>query len=110
MRRISWTDQRMSRSGWFFWALACCLALNGSHHGEGQHDEGDVAMPAVPGSGLVMVETEFVLGCLEAVLDRPTMTFNAHQRLDRGSCRTPCAEVGEVAISDMAPDQQAACP
>jgi hypothetical protein len=27
--------------------------LDGSHHGEGEHDERDVTMPAVPGSGLV---------------------------------------------------------
>ena len=27
--------------------------LDGSHHGEGEHDERDVTMPAVPGSGFV---------------------------------------------------------
>jgi hypothetical protein len=25
-----------------------------SHHGEGEHDEGDVAVPAMPGAGLVI--------------------------------------------------------
>jgi len=28
----------------------CC------HHGEGEHDKRDMAMPAMPGAGLVMVE------------------------------------------------------
>ena len=44
--------------------------LDGSHHGEGEHDERDVTMPAVPGSGFVVVEPELVLGSLKAVLDR----------------------------------------
>jgi hypothetical protein len=53
-----------------------------SHHGEGEHDERDMAVPAMPGAGLVVmavpampgaglvvIETELVLGSLEAVLD-----------------------------------------
>jgi hypothetical protein len=43
------------------------------HHGESEHDERDVAVPSVPGMGLVVVETEFVFGGLEAVLDGPAM-------------------------------------
>ena len=57
---------------------------DGGHHGEGEHDERDVAMPAVPGAGLVVVEAEFVLGGLEAILDRPAMSFDRDQRLDAG--------------------------
>ena len=34
---------------------------NGSHHGEGEHNERDVTMPAMPGSGFVVVEPELVL-------------------------------------------------
>ena len=85
-------------------------ALDGSHHGEGEHDERDMAMPAMPGSGLVMVEPELVLGGLEAVLDGPAMPFDADQRLDRRFRWAPCGEVGEIAIGDVAPDQQAARP
>ncbi len=53
--------------------------LDGSHHGEGEHDERDVTMPAVPGSGFVVVEPELVFGCLEAILDRPAMALDADQ-------------------------------
>jgi hypothetical protein len=72
MRRISWIDQRMRLGGFglqlasFFWChLTClhhlvCLMANGSHHGEGKHDERDVAMPAVPGARSIVIETEFV--------------------------------------------------
>ena len=56
--------------------------LDGSHHREGEYDERDVTMPAVPGSGFVVVEPELVFGCLEAILDRPAMALDADQRLD----------------------------
>jgi len=44
------------------------------HHGEGEHDQRDMPVPAVPGAGLVVIETELVLGGFEAVLDSPAMT------------------------------------
>ena len=84
--------------------------LNGSHHGEGEDDERDMAMPAMPGSGFVVIAPELVFCCLEAVLDCPAMAFDADQRLDRSSCRTPSGEVGEIAVGDMTPDQQASRP
>jgi hypothetical protein len=30
-----------------------------SHHGEGEHDQGDVAMPAMPGSSMIKTECGF---------------------------------------------------
>src|SRR5208283_2872307 len=86
----------------FFGRRLVGLMLDGSHHGEGEHDERDVTMPAVPGSGFVVVEPELVFGRLEAILDRPG--------LDRSPCRTPSGEVGEIAVGDITPDQQASCP
>ena len=94
----------------FFGRLLVGLMLNGGHHGEDEHDERDVTMPAVPGSGFVVVEPELVFGCLEAVLDRPAMALDVDQGLDRSPCRTPSGEVGEIAIGDITPDQQASCP
>src|SRR5258708_37731829 len=41
------------------------------HHGEGEHGHGNVTMPAMPGSALVVIEPEFVFRGLETVLDRP---------------------------------------
>jgi hypothetical protein len=57
-----------------------------------------------------MVEAEFILGGLEAVLDGPAMPFHLHQRVDWRPGRTPCREEGQIAIGDVAPDQQAARP
>ena len=46
------------------------------HHGEGEHHHGNVAMPAMPGSALVVVEPELVLGGLKTVFDCPPMAFD----------------------------------
>ena len=100
---------RCARLG-FFGRRLVGLMLDGGHHGEGEHDERDVTMPAVPRSGFVVVEPEFVFGGLEAVLDRPAMALDADQGFDRSPCRTPGGEVGEIAVGDITPDQQAACP
>ena len=56
--------------------------LDGSHHSKYEHDERDMTMPAVPGSGFVVVEPELVLGSLKAVLDRPAVAFDADKCLD----------------------------
>ena len=32
------------------------------HHGEGEHDQRDMTVPAMPGAGFVVIEAEFVLG------------------------------------------------
>jgi hypothetical protein len=80
------------------------------HHGEGEHHQGHVAMPAVPGPTLIVIETELVFRGLKAGLDRPPMAFDRHQRFDGCSCWTPSGEEGEIAIGDMTTDQQTACP
>lgn len=68
-----------------------------------------MAMPAMPGSGFVVVEAEFVFGGFEAVFDRPAMAFDGDERLDAGAGRAPCREEGEVAVIDIAADQQLQC-
>lgn len=55
---------------------------DGGHHGKGQHDEGDVTVPAVPGTRLVMIEAELVLRCLEAIFNRPPAAFDLEERAD----------------------------
>jgi hypothetical protein len=75
------------------------------HHGEGEHDERDVAMPAMPRAGLTVIEAEFILSCLEAIFNCPTMPLNGNERLNACSCRAPCREECEIAIADIAPDQ-----
>jgi len=80
------------------------------HHGEGEHHQGHVTVPAMPGSALVVIEPELVFRGFKAVLDRPSMAFDRHQRFDGRSRRAPGGEEGEIAIGDMTPDQQTARP
>src|SRR2546421_7576383 len=67
-------------------------------------------MPAMPGSGLVVVKTELVLGSLEAILDCPAMALDADKLLNRSPRRAPCGEVGQIAVGNIAPDQQSSRP
>jgi len=69
-----------------------------------------MAMPAMPGACFIVVEAEFVLGCLETFLDPPTGSFEADQSVERRAMRAPGGEIGAFAIGHTAPDQQAARP
>lgn len=76
MRRISWIDQRI-RTVWsegvaaFFSRSGVGAMTDAGHHGEGEHDERHMAVPAMAGAGFVVIEAEFVLGGFEAVVSRP---------------------------------------
>ena len=69
-----------------------------------------MAMPAMPGASFVVVKTELVLGCFEAVLDGPAMAFHRHQLLDRRAFGTPCGEKGQAAVGNIAADQKTSRP
>src|SRR3984893_14521070 len=94
----------------FFWRRRIGAMADHRHHGEGEHHQGNVAMPPMPGSALVVIEPELVFRGLKTVLDRPPMAFDRHQCFDGCSCWTPGGEEGEIAIGDMTTDQQTACP
>src|SRR5882762_1734971 len=94
----------------FFWRRRIGAMSDRRHHGEGEHHHGNVAMPAMPGSALVVIEPELVLGGLKTVLDCPPMAFDRHQRFNRCSRWTPGGEEGEITIGDAAADQQTARP
>ena len=79
-------------------------------HGERQHHQRDMAVPAVPGARFIMIKAQFVLAGLETVFDVPALPFHRHQRLNTGASGAPGGEVGALAISEVAPDQQAPGP
>src|SRR5713226_8612258 len=83
----------------FFWLRRIGMMADHRHHGEGEHHHRHVAMPAMPGSALVVIEPELVFGGLKTVLDRPAMAFDRDQRFD-GCCRW--APSGEEARSPSA--------
>ena len=112
MRRTSWIDHRINDDAamvlflpWFGVAFFWLRMADHRHHGKGEHHHRHVAMPAMPGSALVVIEAELVFGSLKTVLDRPAMAFDRDQRFDGRSCRAPGGEEGEVIIGDATTDQ-----
>ncbi len=69
------------------------------HHGERQHDQADVPVPAVPGAGLVVVKAKLVLGGLEAVLDGPAAALDLDQLGCACAGRAPRREERKLAVS-----------
>jgi len=65
-----------------------------------------MAIPSMPGAGLVVIKTELILGSFEAVLDGPAMAFHRHQLLDGRAFGTPCGEKGQAAVGNVAADQK----
>jgi hypothetical protein len=86
------------------------LAANGGQHREGQHDERDMPVPAMPGAGLVVVEAQFVFRRLEAVLDGPALSFHIDQHRNWGAGGAPGGEEGQVTVKGIATDQKTPCP
>jgi len=80
------------------------------HHGEGEHHQANVAMPPMPGSALVVIESELVFRGLKTVRDHPATACDRNQRFDGCSSLAPGGEEGKIAIGDRTTDQQAACP
>ena len=76
------------------------------HHGEGEHDQRNVTVPAMPGAGFVVIEAEFVLGGFETVLDGPAMSFDRYQLLYGRVLGTPCGKESEIIVGNVAADQQ----
>src|SRR3954465_15736857 len=63
----------------FFWRRRRISTMaDRRHHGEGEHHQGHVTMPTMPGSALVVIEPELVFRGLKAILDRPPMAFDHH--------------------------------
>ena len=58
----------------------------------------------------IVVKAKLILAGLETVFDVPALPFHRDQRLDAGASRAPSGEVGALAISQIAADQQAAGP
>ena len=60
------------------------------HHGEGKHDERDVAVPAVPGAGLIVVEAQLVFFFTQGSLEgHQTVQLVPFPRLLPAFC-SPC--------------------
>src|SRR5476649_1746385 len=73
----------------FFWLRRIGAMADHRHHGEGEHHQGNVAMPAMPGSAPVVIEPELVLGGLKAATSVWMEVAAGHQVVKKA--RSPSA-------------------
>lgn len=87
-------------------------ALIGSEFGEeggGRHDQCHVSVPAMPGAGLAMIETEIILGAQEAFLDGPAQARCSGQFRERSAFPRMSEIVGNlVGVLEAATEKQPA--
>src|SRR5205085_12237229 len=90
--------------------------LGPQHAEEGlrQHAERDVPIPALPGTHLILVESDLAFPHLEALLYRPACADHLDHRLQGGSLAGKHQHVGQLGRlgthRDAAPDHQPALP
>ncbi|GLY38392.1 hypothetical protein Amsp01_044160 [Amycolatopsis sp. NBRC 101858] len=82
--------------------------------GVGQHGHSDVPILSVVSADLVVVETDFVFGGLEAFLDGPAGSRDANELGVVGALQAAAEIVGElgflVGSGDLTSDEQSSCP
>src|SRR5262245_57158946 len=77
----------------------------------GEQGQGDVAIPARPGAGFILVQAHLAFGFLQTRLDPPPLARYAHQVRQRGLWRSPDAIVGTLAgLREAPPDQDPRAP
>jgi hypothetical protein len=83
------------------------VGSGGGQERHGQHGQGDVPVPGGVEPDLIVVQSNFVLGGLEAFLDRPAGPGHPDQiRQDDGSGGVTQVERKLVRFGDRAADQQ----
>ena len=98
-----------AQHGFFGWSGIGAMP-DGSHHGEGEHDQRHMPVPAMPGTGLVVIEAEFVLGGFKAFFDGPAMAFDRYELFHWHALGAPRREERKVAVGNVAADQKASRP
>ena len=111
-RRISCIDQGTCKlgDGRRFWGRAVRQLTHPRQHGKGQHHQRDMPVPAVPRPALIVGQSEFCLGGLERVFNRPAPPLNGHQLLDRRARRAPRRKIGQAPVRQAAPHQKTTRP
>src|SRR5487761_1775469 len=89
---------RLDGGHYFFGWPGIGAMPDGGHHGEGEHDQRHMPMPAMPRAGLVVIEAEFVLGGFKAVFDGPAMAFDRYQLFHGHALGAPRREERKVAV------------
>ena len=73
--------------------------------GVGEHGQGDMSVPGVPGTNLVVVESDFVLGGSEALFDGPARSGDVDKLCESGVVWVVAVVERELAAVDGPADQ-----
>ena len=89
------------RGGAPFFGLVC----GDGEEGVGEHGEGDMSMPGVPGADLVVVESDFVFGRSETFFDGPARPGYADELSDARVVWVVAVVESEFTVVDGSADQ-----
>src|SRR6266508_1175642 len=81
-----------------------CVCGDGEE-GVGEHGEGDMSVPGVPGADLVVVESDFVFAGAEAFFDGPACSGGVDEFCESGVVRVVAVVEREFTIVDGLADQ-----
>ena len=70
-----------------------------------EHRESDMSMPGVPGTDLVVVESDFVLAGSETFFDGPARPGHVDEFSEAGVVWVVAVVIGEFAVVDGSADQ-----
>src|ERR1044071_2955600 len=77
---------------------------HGREECQGEHGEGDVSIPGVVETDLVVVESSLTFRRFEAFFDGPAVADDADQFRDRFSAWVVAVEVGDFAVRGIPPE------
>ena len=89
------------RVGSPFFGLVC----GDGEEGVGEHGEGDMSMPGVPGADLVVVESDFVFAGSEAFFDGPARPGHADELCESCVVGVVAVVESEFTVVDGSADQ-----
>jgi hypothetical protein len=93
----------------FFSCSACWrplfyLVCGDGEEGVGEHGEGDVSVPCVPGADLVVVESDFILSGSETFFDGPARSGYVDEFSESRAVWVVAVVEGEFAVVDGSAD------
>jgi hypothetical protein len=71
----------------------------------GEHGEGDMPVPGVPGADLVVIESDFILGGSEALFDGPARSGDVDELCESGVVWVVAVVEREFTAVDGSSDQ-----
>ena len=81
------------------------MVCGDGEEGVGEHGQGDMSMPGVPGADLVVVESDFVFGRSETFFDGPARPGHADEFCEACAVGVVAVVESEFTVVDGSADQ-----